>query len=50
MFYTSLLKYGISKKDVIAYSKNFNMPEDEHRFDFLIAPVFTLLILFVVNQ
>lgn len=40
MFYTSLLKYGISEEDVIAYSKNFNMPEDENRFDFLISTIF----------
>lgn len=39
MFYTSLLKYGVPKNDVIAYSKNFNMPENEHRFVLLVVPL-----------
>lgn len=32
MFYTSLLKFGISKEDVMAYSRHFNVPDDEQRF------------------
>lgn len=32
MFYTSLLKYGVSQEDVLAYSRKFNVPDVEHRF------------------